>query len=315
MPSRSKAMTAVSAFMPSTANNVVFGSRSAASPKITACGEIALRPDSKQVSQRQHARGLGGKLALRRRCGRPEGRDAGDILGAGAHAALLAAAADQRLREMNILTAADERADALRSADLVGRKRRSSRRRARRYRRQYARAPAPRRRGARPPAACTIAAASATGCTTPVSLLASMSETSGRDALPGGLGQRRKIDAAVRRDGNILDRTARKAAAGPHRGMLDRRHQEPVARLLFVRGLDRRRQRQHIGLGPARGEEHVAGLRPDERRHLLRAPARPAAGQRGPRRAPRTDCRRPPARPRSAACACGRSGAVAFQSK
>jgi hypothetical protein len=46
MPSRSKAMNAVSAFMPSTANNVVFGRRPAASPKRTVCGEIALRPDS-----------------------------------------------------------------------------------------------------------------------------------------------------------------------------------------------------------------------------------------------------------------------------
>src|SRR5271169_5758384 len=38
-PSRSKAMTAVSAFMPSTENKVVFGTRVAAVPKITACGE------------------------------------------------------------------------------------------------------------------------------------------------------------------------------------------------------------------------------------------------------------------------------------
>ena len=49
MPSRSKAMTAVSAFMPSTANNVVFGRRPAASPKITACGEIVLRPGSNRL--------------------------------------------------------------------------------------------------------------------------------------------------------------------------------------------------------------------------------------------------------------------------
>ena len=35
----------------------------------------------------------------------------------------------------------------------------------------------------RPPAACTIAAASATGCSAPVSLLASMIETKGREAL------------------------------------------------------------------------------------------------------------------------------------
>jgi hypothetical protein len=39
MRSKSKAMTAVSAFMPSTANNVVFGRRPAASPEMTACDE------------------------------------------------------------------------------------------------------------------------------------------------------------------------------------------------------------------------------------------------------------------------------------
>jgi hypothetical protein len=49
IPSSSKVMTAVSAFMPSTPNNVVFGRRPAASPKMTACGEIALRPDSNRL--------------------------------------------------------------------------------------------------------------------------------------------------------------------------------------------------------------------------------------------------------------------------
>src|SRR6266481_4417473 len=45
-PSRSNAMTAVSAFIPGTANSVVLGSRSAAAPKITTAGEAALRPAS-----------------------------------------------------------------------------------------------------------------------------------------------------------------------------------------------------------------------------------------------------------------------------
>jgi hypothetical protein len=85
---------------PRIANNVVFGRRPAASPKVTACGEIALRPDSNRL--RQHVRGLGGKMALRRRGCRPEGCDTDDIFGAVAQAALLAAAADQRLWEMDI---------------------------------------------------------------------------------------------------------------------------------------------------------------------------------------------------------------------
>jgi hypothetical protein len=44
-------------------------------------------------------RGLGGKMALRRRGCRPEGCDTDEIFGAGAQAALVAAAADQRLRK------------------------------------------------------------------------------------------------------------------------------------------------------------------------------------------------------------------------
>ena len=44
-----------------------------------------------------------------------------------------------------------------------------------------------------------------------------------------------------------------------------------VARPLLVRGLDRRRQRQHIGFGAARGEEHVAPA--------ARRPARPPASR------------------------------------
>ena len=45
-PSRSKAMTAVSAFMPGTENSVVLGSRAASAPKMTAFGAMALIPAS-----------------------------------------------------------------------------------------------------------------------------------------------------------------------------------------------------------------------------------------------------------------------------
>src|SRR5579862_6673047 len=48
-PSRSKEITAVSAFNPSTAKSVVLGSRSTASPKITVCGAMALRPVSRAL--------------------------------------------------------------------------------------------------------------------------------------------------------------------------------------------------------------------------------------------------------------------------
>ena len=48
-PSRSKAITGVSAFMPGTANSVVLGSRSASAPKITACGATAREPGFEPV--------------------------------------------------------------------------------------------------------------------------------------------------------------------------------------------------------------------------------------------------------------------------
>ena len=45
-PSRSRAITAVSAFTPGTAKSVVLGSRDAPAPNTVACGEIALSPAS-----------------------------------------------------------------------------------------------------------------------------------------------------------------------------------------------------------------------------------------------------------------------------
>lgn len=53
--------------------------------------------------------------------------------------------------------------------------------------------------------------------------------------MPAGLCHRRQIDPAIPRDRNILDCTTREAAARPHRGMLDRRHHELVARVLLAR--------------------------------------------------------------------------------
>src|ERR1035437_1122122 len=48
IPLRSKAIIAVSAFMPGTVNSVVLGSRGALPAKITACGVAALRPASNE---------------------------------------------------------------------------------------------------------------------------------------------------------------------------------------------------------------------------------------------------------------------------
>src|SRR4029077_18093976 len=53
--------------------------------------------------------------------GRAETGNTGHILGAGAHAALLPAATDQRIGEVNVLSETYQRADALGTANLVRR--------------------------------------------------------------------------------------------------------------------------------------------------------------------------------------------------
>ena len=122
-PSRSKAMMAVSAFTPASANSVVFGSRSAPAPKITACGEMAHSPASSACRSASIWAASSASCRARRRRRGAECRDAGDILGAGARAALLAAAADERIGKVNVLAPAHQRADAFGAADLVRRER------------------------------------------------------------------------------------------------------------------------------------------------------------------------------------------------
>ena len=120
-PSRSKAMTAVSAFIPLTENSVVLGSRAASAPKKTAFGATALIPASSVVAQALHPGCLRGKPQPGGVGRGAKARDPCHILGAGAGAALLAAALDLRVQRHAI--AHDQRADALRPADLVRRQR------------------------------------------------------------------------------------------------------------------------------------------------------------------------------------------------
>ncbi len=77
--------------------------------------------------------------------------------------------------------------------------------------------------------------------------------------------ERRNVDLPVSGHGQPLDRRRREPPAGEHRGMLDRRNQEFVAR----RSINCRRERQHVGLGAARGEHHVARVGSHERGHLV----------------------------------------------
>ena len=104
-PSRSKAITAVSAFRPGTANSVVLGSRGAVGAEDDDRRRDGLEPGFEPVAQAvwRHA-GAAGRCSSSRPAGRgdasarrAEAGDRRDILGAGARAALLAAALDQRV--------------------------------------------------------------------------------------------------------------------------------------------------------------------------------------------------------------------------
>ena len=162
--------------------------------------------------------------------------------------------------------------------------------------------PARRMHDARPPRA--------TGWITPVSLLASMSETSGRERPASSRSQRGEIDHARRRRPAILDRSGAKR---PPRSTDGCSIAETSSRRRSARRS--RRQRQRVGLGAAGGEHHVARLGADQRRDLLarlldQAARRAALGvDRG-----RVAGQRPAPPPWRRAPR-GRSGAVAFQSR
>ena len=154
--------------------------------------------------------------------------------------------------------------------------------------RNPSRAPGPRRHaGGRPPRG-RVAPPRETGWMTPVSLLASMIETSAaapeRSQAPF---ERRKVDLTLRGHRQV----ARRFAAE-----IDRRRAPRDARCadsrLEVASTARARghERQHVGLGAAGGEDHVARARRRPARRPVRAPARSAGARRGPRRGPRTGC-------------------------
>ena len=157
--------------------------------------------------------------------GRAESGDGGDILGARAQPALLAAAFDQRLGDMNV-TAADERASALRTAELVRGDTDRDRRQARAILQSMRPAPCTASTCSTPFAACTISAICAIGWITPVSLLASMTDTSGRSAFLTACCECGKIDDAVASDRQLLDVVGSEAAAAAHGRMLDCRHEQ-----------------------------------------------------------------------------------------
>ena len=121
IPSRSKPITAVSAFSPGTVNSVVFGSRGTSSREHDHARGL-LQAGLEPVAQALHAVGVafqGGHGGPR---GSAKARNARDILGSGPAAQLLSAAAQQRLQPLHAL-GQHQRADALGTADLVRRQR------------------------------------------------------------------------------------------------------------------------------------------------------------------------------------------------
>src|SRR5262252_6161436 len=196
----------------------------------------------------------------RRSGGRAEGGNPGDIFGTAAQPTLLTAAADKRFWKMNVLARANERANTLGAADLV------------------------RREGQeigtqRGEIACAAAhsldcidmqktAYAVHDCRSLGDRLNDtglvIGEHQGNERsrrFRDGRSQRRQIETAIGTDRQFLNRIAGKAPSGAYRGMLDCRKHEPRAEAFLVCGFDRRRQRQHIGFGSARGEKYVTGKR------------------------------------------------------
>ena len=147
-PSRSKAITAVSAFTPADANRVVFGSRSARIPENNCLRRDRAETFFEEVPKSAHMRGFFGKLPMRHLCCRAERHDPGDVFSPSPRAALLAATANERIGEMNVLAAPHQRADAFKSADLVARKRQQVRAERTDIESECVRPPAPHRHAA-----------------------------------------------------------------------------------------------------------------------------------------------------------------------
>ncbi len=119
-PSRSKPITSVSALPPGIATSVVLGSRSASAPKITASGRERAQAVLQPLAQRGHVTDFRGERGPHGRRRGAERGDCRDVLGARARAALLTAPLDHRIGEMQRLVALDQRARALRAAQLMG---------------------------------------------------------------------------------------------------------------------------------------------------------------------------------------------------
>ncbi len=267
-PARSKAITAVSALMPGTANRVVLGRRSAADPKITIPGEAASRLDFQPVPKRAHSRTGCRQFGSSRTGSSPEARDTGHVLGTGAAAALLSAAPDEGIGQGLGHVPPEQRSDALRTPDFV--------------------------RGNRQKVSGKVADIAGNSPETlnridvqePARLVHQAGNLGDRLNNPGFvIGQHERnqqplsrkldqptlecaeIDCAAIRDRQLVHHVSGKPAAGENRRVLDGGDQQPLTWRLP--GSQRRCQRQHVGLGPPRGEHYIAWFRRDQGGDLL----------------------------------------------
>ncbi len=120
IPSRSKAISAVSALSPGMANAKVFGNRRVPAPKTTASGATARRPDSAwplSLSRRSASSRMAAQGPCRRSSEAGGGRD---VLRPGPEAPLLPAAPDQTLADLDPVRRQDHGPDPLGTAELVG---------------------------------------------------------------------------------------------------------------------------------------------------------------------------------------------------
>ena len=260
------------------AKKVVLGSRSASAPKISASGaqrsEICLdagraAPAPRRIAAERRAAPPGAAA--------PKPAIAGEVLGAGAVALFLAAAAHQRRRHHQV-GLADDGAGALRSADLVRRQDQVIAHSRLKYRAEFVLPPAPHRRTSTPPAALTSAAISAIGWMTPVSLLAAWMATSGR---PRAVMARRARRASAARSSTpfAVDRQQRSTAvrgetpARQQAGMIGRRDIEPRHATAPRAHPPVRRQQRRRRLGRAGGEDDMLRLGRDRAPRPRAAPA------------------------------------------
>ena len=267
MPLRSKAIMAVSALMPGTANSVVLGSRGALCAENHRLRRCRLDAGFEAVAQAPPCGQRPPALCGRSGSGAKAG-NGGDILGSRAQAALLAAALDQRLGDMDI-AAADQRAGALRAAELVRGKAHQIGAQLADIAIDPARRPAPRRHAARRWRHARSSAISRDRLDH-AGLVVGEHHRDQRTLGPSnGASKSMKIDHAVAGHRQFLDRIGGKPPAAAHRRMLDRRDKQPVAQRLAPADLDRRASAPACWLRWRRGEGDVLGLGADQRRDLL----------------------------------------------